>query len=112
VIGTAGGHSTDALTTAQEAVDRYRQLAALNRDAHLPNLAAAVNNLANRLAETGRRTPGRPGAAQEAVWLFRQARQIHGLVGRRFESAPRFQVESRVRGRLLAEWAGPGCGGS
>jgi hypothetical protein len=80
VIGTAGGHSTDALTTAQEAVDRYRQLAALNRDAHLPNLAAAVNNLANRLAETGRRTPGRPGAAQEAVWLFRQARQIHGPV--------------------------------
>jgi hypothetical protein len=44
------GRRTDALTTAQEAADHYRQLVALNRDAYLPNLAASVNNLAIRLA--------------------------------------------------------------
>ena len=44
-----------SLRTAATLVDLYRELAAGNRDAYLPNLAMSVNNLALRLAETGRR---------------------------------------------------------
>ena len=36
-----------------EAVALGRELVGLNRDAYLPDLASALNNHANRLAETG-----------------------------------------------------------
>ena len=42
-----------------------------NRDAYLPDLAMSVNNLANRLAESGRRAEGLT-AAQEATQLYRE----------------------------------------
>ena len=47
--------AAEALTTSQEAVDLCRELAADNRDAYLPGLAASVNNLAICLAVAGRR---------------------------------------------------------
>jgi len=56
---------------AQEAVDCDRELVALNRDVHLPNLAMALTNLAIDLVEAGRRTEG-VAAAQEAVDLRRE----------------------------------------
>ena len=52
-------------------VAALRLAAQTNPDAHLPDLAASVNNLANRLAEAGRRAEGL-AAAQEAVDLRRE----------------------------------------
>ena len=63
-LAEAGG-APRALTAAQEAVDLRRELAALNRDAYLPDLAMSVNNLAIRLAEAERRAEAltdRPGS--------------------------------------------------
>ena len=51
------GQRQAALAPAQEAADTYRQLAAANPDAYLPDLATALNNLGNRLARPG---SGRP----------------------------------------------------
>ncbi len=65
------GNHTAAATANAEAVDLYRELTALNRDAYLPDLAGSVNNLAVYLAEAGRRTEGL-AAAQEAVDLRRE----------------------------------------
>ena len=53
-------HITEALVT------RLREAASSDPDAYLPDLAGSVNNLANRLAEVGRRAEGL-AAAQEAV---------------------------------------------
>jgi hypothetical protein len=64
---------------AQEAVDLYRELVALNRDAYLPNLATSVTNFAVYLAEGGRRAEGL-AAAREAVELYREAVAVHGDV--------------------------------
>jgi hypothetical protein len=36
------------------AVDLYRELVKLNREAYLPHRATSMNNLANRFAEAGR----------------------------------------------------------
>jgi hypothetical protein len=63
-------------TTAQEATDLYRELVALNRDAYLPDLAGSVHNLANRLAEAGRRADALT-TAHEAANLYRELVQIH-----------------------------------
>jgi hypothetical protein len=41
-------------TSTNVAVDLYRVLAELNREAYLPHLTTSMNNLANRLAEAGR----------------------------------------------------------
>ena len=68
--GQVGNHTAAATATA-EAVELYRELVALNRDAYLPNLASSVNNLAVRLAEAGRRTEALT-TAQEAVDLRRE----------------------------------------
>ena len=65
------GRRTDGLAAAQEAADLRRELATLNRDAYLPDLAMSVNNLAVYLAEAGRRTEGL-AAAQEAADLDRE----------------------------------------
>ncbi|MBK6312070.1 MAG: tetratricopeptide repeat protein [Candidatus Microthrix sp.] len=48
------GDRAGAVAPAQEAVDLRRAQAAENR-AYEPDLAAALNNLANRLSETGDR---------------------------------------------------------
>ena len=47
---------------SEEAVALYRELAAANRDAYLPDLAASLTNLGVRFAELGR--PGR-GAGRD-----------------------------------------------
>ncbi|MFI6066537.1 hypothetical protein ACIA47_14895 [Micromonospora sp. NPDC051227] len=65
------GRRAEALIASQEAVDLYRELAAINRDAHLPNLATSVNNHANQLAEAGRRAEALT-TSQEAVDLRRE----------------------------------------
>ena len=62
------------LRVAGATVGLYRELAGLNRDAHLPALAASVNNLALRLAEAGRRPEALTGA-QEAADLYRELAQ-------------------------------------
>jgi hypothetical protein len=48
------GQRQAALEPAQQAVTIRRALAEANPDAYLPDLAASLNNLANRLAEVGR----------------------------------------------------------
>jgi tetratricopeptide (TPR) repeat protein len=65
------GRRAEALTSAQEAADLYRELVALNRDAYLPVLAMSVNNLAIDLAEAGRRGEALT-TAQEAVTMRRE----------------------------------------
>jgi hypothetical protein len=72
-LGEAGRRA-EGLAAAQEAVDLYRELAELDRDAYLPDLAMSVNNLAGRLGEAGRRSDGL-AAAQEAVDLYRELAQ-------------------------------------
>ena len=65
-----GDHLAASKTTS-EAVELYRELVALNRDAYLPDLAAAVKDLAIHLGEAGSRAEGL-SAAQEAVDLRRE----------------------------------------
>ncbi|MDX3107436.1 hypothetical protein, partial [Nonomuraea angiospora] len=59
-----------------EAVRRYRELAALDRDAYLPDLAGAMNNHAIRLAEVGRRGEALE-VSREAVDLYRELAAIN-----------------------------------
>jgi hypothetical protein len=49
-------------TSTNVAVDLYRVLAELNREAYLPHLTTSMNNLANRLAEAGRYERPHPGS--------------------------------------------------
>jgi tetratricopeptide (TPR) repeat protein len=74
------GRRDEALTASQRAVDLYRDLAAVDRDAHLSDLAMAVNNHGLRLREAGRRDEAF-ATAQEAVDLYRKLvtlnRDIH-----------------------------------
>ncbi|MGH3623848.1 MAG: tetratricopeptide repeat protein [Sciscionella sp.] len=65
------GRRAEALSASDEAVQLYRELAAGNRDAYLPNLATSVNNHALRLAEAGRRAEALT-ASDEAVQLRRE----------------------------------------
>ncbi|WP_320069327.1 tetratricopeptide repeat protein [Micromonospora sp. RTGN7] len=67
----AVGRRGEALAAGQEAVDLYRELAAGNRDAYLPDLAMSVNNHAVRLAEVGRRDEAL-AVSQEAVDVYRE----------------------------------------
>ena len=60
-----------ALTSAQEATDHYRQLAETTPDAHLPDLAAALHTLADCLDDVGRHEQAL-AAAQEATDHYRQ----------------------------------------
>ncbi|WP_331745955.1 tetratricopeptide repeat protein [Streptomyces virginiae] len=59
-----------AVHLTQTLTDRYRVLAEADLDAHLPDLAASLNNLANRLGEVGRREEGL-AAIEEAVRIRR-----------------------------------------
>ncbi|MFI1067734.1 tetratricopeptide repeat protein, partial [Streptomyces spororaveus] len=58
------------LRLAHTITDRYRALAKANPDAHLPNLARALNNLSNCLGEVSRHEEGLT-AVQEAVAIRR-----------------------------------------
>jgi tetratricopeptide (TPR) repeat protein len=71
------GSTGEALTSAREAVERYRELVRNDRDTHLLAFAISMNNLTLRLAEAGRPHEGL-GAAREAVRLHRE---LFGLRG-------------------------------
>ncbi|MFJ2751992.1 hypothetical protein [Streptomyces sp. NPDC087297] len=62
--------ATTAARLATTVTRRYRTLAQTNPDAHLPNLARALNNLSNRLGEVGRHEEGL-AAVEEAVGHYR-----------------------------------------
>jgi tetratricopeptide (TPR) repeat protein len=64
------GRREDALAAAEEAVRRYRALAAARPDAFTADLARCLNNLAAMLRDLGRREDALAAAA-EAVRLYR-----------------------------------------
>ncbi|WP_346619585.1 tetratricopeptide repeat protein [Blastococcus montanus] len=74
VLNRLPEHSTGlaplAATLTAQAVAHHRQLVATNPDAHTPDLAGALNNLSNRLADLGRREDAL-AAIDEAVTLRR-----------------------------------------
>ena len=71
IAAGGGGRRAEAVPVSQEAVDLYGELTGLNRDAHLPGLAASLNNHAILLAQMGRRAEAVP-VSQEAVDLRRE----------------------------------------
>ena len=64
------GRREEALAAALEAVTLRRALAQSRPDAFTPDLAASLNNLANKLSDLGRREEAL-AAAQEAVTQLR-----------------------------------------
>ncbi|WP_329529921.1 tetratricopeptide repeat protein [Streptomyces sp. NBC_01450] len=64
------GRRHEALEAVLEAVALRRELVAADRDEHLPNLAAALNNLANSYGGVGRWEEGL-AAARESTSLYR-----------------------------------------
>jgi hypothetical protein len=68
---SALGRREDALSTAQQATDLYRELARARPDAFLPDLAMSLNNLAKMLSDLGRREDAL-ATAQQAVDLRRE----------------------------------------
>jgi hypothetical protein len=68
-IDQGGAHAQENLGTGPDGDGGAGGNERANRDAYLPNLAASVNNLANRLGEAGRRAEGL-AAAQEAARLY------------------------------------------
>ncbi|MEV4328481.1 tetratricopeptide repeat protein, partial [Microbispora rosea] len=118
-LSHAGLHAR-ALTEGYRAVRLWRQLAALNPDAHLPDLALSLHNHALRLAEVGRRAEAVP-FSEEALRLYgelaalKRDAYLPGLavslrhhaallagVGRRAEAVP-VSAEAVRLGRELAE---------
>ena len=65
------GQRDRALTEGRQAVNFYRELVVVNRDAYLPDLAMSLNNHASRLAQTGRRAEAVP-VSQEALDFYRE----------------------------------------
>ncbi|WP_344846023.1 tetratricopeptide repeat protein [Nonomuraea dietziae] len=65
------GLREEAPPVSAEAVALYRELAELNRDAYLPDLAVSLRNHAVRLVETGRREEALLISA-EAVKMYRE----------------------------------------
>ena len=70
----ASGDRDGALTTAREAVERYRKLAPAHLSAYKPDLAMSLNNLARFQSETGDRQAALI-TAREAVGLYRKLAQ-------------------------------------
>jgi hypothetical protein len=73
------GRRAEALATAQETVDLDRELTALNRDAHVPDLARSLTTLARQLQGVGQHFNAL-AAAREAAQLYHLVRRIHGDV--------------------------------
>ncbi|WP_182902267.1 tetratricopeptide repeat protein [Microbispora sp. H10830] len=116
-LSYAGLHAR-ALAEGRQAVRLWRRLAALDRDAHLPDLALSLHNHANRLAEVGRRAEAVP-VSVEAVRLHGELAELDrdahlpGLadslhnhaallaeVGRRAEAVPVSEEAVRLHGEL------------
>ncbi|MEV0163398.1 hypothetical protein AB0H96_25070, partial [Nonomuraea fuscirosea] len=70
------GQHQAALEANAQAVALYGELAELNRDAYLPNLAASLNNHALRLAEVGRRAEALL-ASEQAVALYGELAELN-----------------------------------
>jgi hypothetical protein len=68
------GRREEALAAAGEATDLYRQLAQVNPEAFLPDLAGSLNNLGGALSDLGRREDALT-ATGEATDLYRQLAQ-------------------------------------
>ena len=64
---SALGRREEALAATEEAVGLYRELAAANPPAFLPDLAVSLNNLGNRLSEVGEEEEEARVAYEEAV---------------------------------------------
>jgi tetratricopeptide (TPR) repeat protein len=60
----------------REVTHLYRELARLNRDAYLPNLAISLNNHAVRLAQAGRQTEA-IGVSDEGVAAYRELARLN-----------------------------------
>ena len=56
---------------SREGLEIYRELAAQNRDAFLPDLASSLGNLGNRLSELGRREEALE-ATREGLEIYRE----------------------------------------
>ncbi|MFD6664644.1 hypothetical protein ACFWDK_20035, partial [Micromonospora chalcea] len=91
------GRRAEALEASQEAVDLYRELAASNRDAYLPDLAGSVNNYALGLVEVGRWAEAL-GVSQEAVDLRREL-----VVSKRDTYLPDLAASVNNHAPMLAE---------
>ena len=65
------GRREEALAASEEAVKIYRELAASEPDAFLPNLAMSLNNLSADLSALGRREEAL-AASEEAVKIYRE----------------------------------------
>jgi tetratricopeptide (TPR) repeat protein len=65
------GHREEAVKMGEEAVAIYRELAAGNRDAFLPDLAMSLNNVGAFLSSLGRRDEALR-ASEEAVAIYRE----------------------------------------
>jgi hypothetical protein len=76
-----------------------QELAKLNRDAHLPDLAGSLNNHANLLAETGRRAEAIP-ISEQAVTLRRELAELN-----RDAYLPDYTKSVTVLGYVLVEGA-------
>lgn len=64
------GRREEALVACQQAVEKFRHLAAWNPNAYLPLLASSLNNFGSRLSEYGHPEPAL-AASEEAVQLYR-----------------------------------------
>ena len=93
------GRRAEALSAAQEAVALYRELAAGNPAAYLPDLAMSVNNLAVRLAEAGRRAEALDCAREASAHYHELARtnpDAFGPAAERADSSVAALVENEL----------------
>ncbi|MEU6726336.1 tetratricopeptide repeat protein [Nonomuraea wenchangensis] len=95
-LANAGQHRA-ALEASRQAVELYRELAELHRDAHLPDLAGSLNNHANRLVEMGRRAEAVP-ISEQAVELYGKLAELH-----RDAYLPYLAISLNNHAALLAE---------
>ena len=66
----------DLIAAAARAVERYRELAAVNPAASTPGVARSLNNYAIRLSEVGRRAEAL-ALAEEAVTVYRELAEVN-----------------------------------
>ena len=69
------GQRGAALAAIEDAVGHYRELAKVEPDAYLPDLARSLNNLSNQLSDLGRRRAAL-AAIEEAVAIRRRLAQV------------------------------------
>ena len=70
------GLRAQALSPGRQATQLWHDLVEADREAHLPNLAASLDNYASRLAEVGRREEAVP-ASEQALTFLRELAQVN-----------------------------------